>query len=460
MEIADRYAMTRAVIVGAGPAGISAAAVLVAYGIRPILLDEGRLPGGQAYRRPSDPPRLSIEALLGTESAKYRRIHRTFEEVRPHLDYQSESLVWSVFDREVHALRGGRSQMLRFDALILATGAIDRVFPIEGWTLPGVVTLGAAQILLKDQGCLIGRRVVFCGSSPLLYLAALQYRRMGAEVMAVLDTTSFASKFRASPRLLASPATLGRGLGYLAALRRLGVPVRHGVRLRRFEGAMDVEAVLYRDGAGDRRIGCDTVAMGFGLRPETQLAELAGCRLDYDPHFRQWLPVCDADGRSVKGVYLAGDGSAVGGADAAEISGRLAAYAVLEDVGISTPLALRRRLRCRLARLRRFQRGLATAFAWPHEWIRDMADDSLVCRCEEISAGALRQALRAPFGPTEVNRLKAFTRCGMGRCQGRFCGHAAGELAAAVLGRPHREMGWMRAQGPVKPLPVSTLFGG
>ena len=238
------------------------------------------------------------------------------------------------------------------------------------------------------------------------------------------------------------------------------MPVRHGVRLQRFEGTAEVQAVVYRDRRGDQRIDCDTVALGFGLRPETQLAELAGCRLDYDPHFRQWFPLCDADGRGGDGVYLAGDGATVGGADAAEISGQLAAYALLEDIGVSPPLALRRRLRRRLARLRRFQRGLAQAFAWPHDWMRDLPDDSLVCRCEEISAGALREALRASFGPTEVNRLKAFTRCGMGRCQGRFCGLAASELAAAVLDRPHREMGWMRAQAPVKPLPVSTVFGG
>jgi len=166
------------------------------------------------------------------------------------------------------------------------------------------------------------------------------------------------------------------------------------------------------------------------------------------------------DGRGGGGVYLAGDGATVGGADAAEISGQLAAYALLEDVGVVPPHALRGGLRRRLARLRRFQRGLAQAFAWPHEWMRDLPDDSLVCRCEEISAGALRQALRTPFGPTEINRLKAFTRCGMGRCQGRFCGLAASELAAVVLDRPHREMGWMRAQAPAKPLPVSTIFGG
>ncbi|MFL5258476.1 MAG: FAD/NAD(P)-binding oxidoreductase, partial [Hyphomicrobiales bacterium] len=353
--------MTRVVIVGAGPAGIAAAATLVQYGVRPVLFDEGRHPGGQAYGRLPDSPRLSAAALLGRESVKYRRVHETFEKIRPHLAYQPESLVWSIHERELHVLHRGRSRAYDFDALILAPGAVDRVLPIEGWTLPGIVTLGGAQNLLKEQASLAGRRIVFCGSSPLLYLAALQYQRMGAEVAAVLDTTAFAAKIRAMPQLLASPRTLQRGLGYLAALRRLGVPVRHGVRLSRCDGRTGVEAVSYRDRAGEHRIACDSVAMSFGLRPETQLAELAGCRLDYDPWFRQWLPACDPEGRAGEGVYLAGDGATVGGADAAEVSGRLAAYALLEDRGVQPPPAPRRRLRRRLARLRRFQRGLARA---------------------------------------------------------------------------------------------------
>lgn len=454
----DGPPMTRVIIVGAGPAGIAAAATLVRHGIRPVLFDEGRFPGGQAYRRIIDSSRLSAAALLGSEYLKYRRIHDAFERTRPQLAYNPESLVWNIYERELHVLHRGRSRAYAFDAVILAPGAVDRVLPVEGWTLPGVVTLGGAQILLKDQATLVGSRIAFCGSSPLLYLAALQARRMGAEIVAVLDTTPFAEKMRATPELLASPRALGRGLGHLAKLHRLGVMVRHGVRVSRCEGKTGVEAVCYRDRTGEHRVACDAVAMSFGLRPETQLAELAGCRLEYDPWFRQWLPACDADGRAAEGVYLAGDGATVGGADAAEISGRLAAYALLEDRGLARSAMPRRQLRRRLARLRRFQHGLAAAFALPCHWLGELPDDTLVCRCEEISAGALRHTLQASLGPTEINRLKAFTRCGMGRCQGRFCGPAASELAAIALALPHREMGWLRAQGPVKPLPVSTVF--
>ncbi len=331
------------------------------------------------------------------------------------------------------------------------------MLPIRGWQLPGAYTLGGAQVMLKDQGCLIGKRVVFCGSSPLLYLAALQYRKMGAEIVAVLDTTPFARKLAALPKLATNVRTLARGLGYLGTLMRQGVTVRHGVRSLEITGRDGVEGVVYRDAGGAvRSLACDAVAYGFGLRSETQLADLAGCELAYDPTFRQWLPKSDLDGRCGHGVYAAGDGSTIGGADAAELSGMLAAYAVLGDRGIDVLHDEIAKLRRRQKKLRWFQEGLASAFAWPVDWVREIADDVPICRCEGITAGTLRRTVRAEFGGTEINRAKALTRVGMGRCQGRFCGLAATEIAAEALGRPHGEIGRLRGQAPIKPLPMSA----
>ncbi len=374
--------------------------------------------------------------------------------MRDRIDYRPQTLAWAVDDRTLHTLRGNEADTIDFDALILATGATDRTLPVQGWTLPGVFTLGGAQVLLKEHGCLIGRRVVFCGASPLLYLAAKQYRRMGAEIVAVLDTTPFAGKLAAASDLLAAPGTLARGLGTMAALRRAGVVMHHGVTLRAFEGTAAVEAVRFVDRNGkETTLECDAVAFGFGLKPETQLAELAGVPLDYDPVFRQWLPRADTDGRCGN-IYLAGDGATIGGAQAAALTGTLAACAALEDRKIAVTGVDRARVRRQVARLRRFQRGLARAFAWPVEAIHRLDDAVMVCRCEGISAGDLRAALRADFGPTEVNRLKAITRCGMGRCQGRFCALAAAELTAHARGVPLEAVGRLRVQPPVRPLPL------
>ena len=184
---------------------------------------------------------------------------------------------------------------------------------------------------------------------------------------------------------------------------------------------------------------------------------LAGCRLRFDPVFRQFLPETDADGRCGDGVYAAGDGCTIGGADAAEISGRLAAHAMLADLGVATDVRETARLRPRLARLRRFQHGLAAAFAWPHEWLADTDDEVTLCRCENVTLGEVRRVLRADIPPADVNRAKAFTRCGMGRCQGRFCGLALAELMVAEANAPLARMGWLRVQAPVKPLPLGAV---
>jgi NADPH-dependent 2,4-dienoyl-CoA reductase/sulfur reductase-like enzyme len=445
------------VVIGAGPAGIRAAGTLAASGLRPVLLDEAPRPGGQGYRSPAPGIGLDSRAVMGSQFGKFERLHTDFAYLRDRIDHRPGSLVWAIDGRELHILADGRALILPFDALVIASGATDRIMPLPGWTLPGVFSLGGAQIALKDQGCLIGRRVAFCGSSPLLALAAVQYASLGAEIVAVCDTTSLARKIAAAPGLMAAPATLARGLGYLARLRRAGIPLLFGCLPHRIEGEDRVEALVVTDDAGrERRFPCDAVALGHGLKPETQLAELAGAAFAFDDVFRLWLPRIDPDGRAGPGLYLAGDGAAIGGADAAEISGELAALALLSDM--AKPVAQDRmaRLRRRLGRLRRFQRALAGAFAWPYRQAASLPDATMLCRCEGVTVGEVRASLDADLIPPELNRVKAITRCGMGRCQGRMCGPALQEVVAAHAARPVAQVGRLRGQAPVKPVALSA----
>jgi bacterioferritin-associated ferredoxin len=245
------------------------------------------------------------------------------------------------------------------------------------------------------------------------------------------------------------------------ALWRVGVPIHQGVALGAFEGTNGIERVRFGDGGGGERvIACDAVAYGFGLKPETQLADLAGIEFRYDATFRQWLPRADSDGRCGSGVYVAGDGATIGGARAAALTGTLAACAVLDDFRIAASGVARAAARREVGRLRRFQRGLAHAFAWPVDAIYTLDDRTMVCRCEGVTAGELRASVRADFGPSEVNRLKAITRCGMGRCQGRFCGLAAAELTAHAMNMPLLAAGRLRGQAPVKPIPLTLSPAG
>ena len=446
----------RVVIVGAGPAGARAAETLVRHGLKPVVIDEGMRGGGQIYRRPPPGFARRAKSFYGFDAGKARRLHAAFDALAGRIDYRPETLAWNVSRGAVHTLGDGVTGTAAFDALILATGATDRVIPFPGWITPGVFTLGGAQVALKSQGCAVGRRTAFVGTGPLLYLVAWQYAKAGAGVAAVIDSAPAAAKRRALPGLLAGGAALAKGLFYVAALRARGVPIAEGVLPAEVIGGDHVTALRYRDGQGRaREVACDAVATGYGLRSETQLADLAGCAFDFDAARRQWLPAADGDGRAnVPGVYLAGDGAGIAGADAAEARGELAALALAADLGEKVSRARPVALRRRLTRLARFRAGLEAAFPFPAAFAAALDDAAVLCRCEAITAGALRAAAR-DLGAGELNRAKAFTRIGMGRCQGRVCGAAAAEVLADACGVAVAGVGRLRGQAPVKPLPLA-----
>ncbi len=452
-----RVSAPTVIVVGAGPAGVRAAARLVAAGLRPVVIDEGRISGGQIYRRQPAGFRRRAADLYGFEAAKAEALHRDFDALGPKIDYRPESLAWNIYDGALHVVTGERTEALRYDALILATGATDRLLPVAGWTRPGVYSLGGAQIALKAQACAVGARPVFMGTGPLLYLVAYQYAKAGVRPAAILDTSPYRRRIEALPMLAARPAMLAKGFYYSAVLAAKGVTMLTGITPIAIEGVERVACVVFQDSRGRlRRIEGDAVGLGYGLRSETQLADLAHCDFAFDPVAQQYLPVTDSDGRtSAKGVYIAGDGARILGADAAELSGQLAACAALADLGRPAAAAEVGQLRRTLQHMGRFRRGLEHAFAWPAHLAAGLADDVLVCRCEAITAGELRRAA-TELGAPEVNRAKAFSRVGMGRCQGRYCGLAGAEVLAAKLGVPVEQVGRLRGQAPVKPLPMTT----
>ncbi|WHS58568.1 FAD/NAD(P)-binding oxidoreductase [Pseudomonas sp. G2-4] len=439
-------------IIGAGPAGIRAAQTLVAHGVYPVLLDEAARGGGQIYRRQPANFKRSPAKLYGFEAHKASALHQTLDELREQLDYRPDTLVWNAEAGLLDTLHEGRADRLEYASVIVATGATDRILPVPGWTLPGVYSLGAAQIALKFQGCAIGERVVFAGSGPLLYLVAYQYAKAGASVVAVLDSSPFSAQVRALPGLLVQPATLAKGLYYRAWLTAHGIRVHQGANLSRIDGDRRVQSLAWRNAKGEHSLDCDAVAFAHGLRSETQLADLLGCEFSWNALNRAWLPLRDRAGRSsVTGVYLAGDGAGIMGADAAEMAGERAALALLEDLGYLIDPQRCTQLEQSLERIGHFRQGLERAFAFPEGWATDAADSLMICRCEEVSVGDIRQVVGE--GHWEINRVKAHCRVGMGRCQGRMCGAAAAEIIARESGRPVSSVGRLRAQAPIKPLP-------
>jgi NADPH-dependent 2,4-dienoyl-CoA reductase/sulfur reductase-like enzyme len=448
----------RVVIVGGGPAGIRAAERLVEHGLTPILLDEASNVGGRIYQRPPKVPgfRRDAKALYGAEADKAEKLYAAFARIQPKVDYRPGTTVFDISDERLIALRDDRREEIDFDRLILATGAMDRIMPLPGWTLPGVFTLGGAQISLKHQGCAIGHRVAFLGSGPLLFLAAYQYAKAGVNVAAVVTTAPWAGLAANLAGMAAQLGTAAKGATYIAKLVSWRIPIIAAVRPSRIFGTDSVAGIEVLSDGRVRRFDCDAVALGYGLKSESQLAELAGANFVFDRVQNQWLPEIDEYGRLTgrDGLYLAGDGAGIQGADAAELRGRFAAGALLQDSGVALKdaddLGTHKRWH-------RFRIALERAMPFPSHLAKDLPDDTILCRCENIIAGEVRAA--ADQGLRDINRVKAATRLGMGRCQGRVCGIAGAEVLAARLGVSVDSVGRLRGQPPVKPVPIDALAG-
>jgi octopine oxidase subunit A len=453
-----------AIVIGAGPAGLAAASLLAEQQARVVLLDEQPAPGGQIYR--GIERAAEHAALLAALGADYQYGAQLAARFRASgAAYRPGSIVWQVTpQREVWFSEAGGSQQIRAEVVILATGAMERPVPVPGWTLPGVVTAGALQILLKSSGLAPDEPFVVAGSGALLYLLVAQCLAVGARPAAVLDTTARGNEWRAA-RYLPNAASSREGRGYLvkgmamvAVLRRSGVPRFRRVSDMRIEGTDTVSGIAFRSGATHQRIATRIVALHEGVIPAQQLPRSVGCAFAWDDVQRCFAPTVDVWGNSsIDGVLIAGDGGGIGGARAAEHAGRLAAMETLRRLG-RIDATRRDALAGADASARRahmaIRRFLDVLYAPRGEILRP-ADDVTVCRCEEITAGAVRGVVRQGcLGP---NQAKALLRAGMGPCQGRLCGPVVTELIADARGVGPGDVGYYRIRPPLKPITLGEL---
>jgi NADPH-dependent 2,4-dienoyl-CoA reductase/sulfur reductase-like enzyme len=446
-------------IVGAGPAGLAAATLAARSGLDTVLFDEQTAPGGQIYRAVTETP-LRERALLGEDYWHGSELVAPFRE--SGAQYVPAATVWSVSrEREIGiSVAGGGSRLLTARHIILATGALERPLPIPGWTLPGVMTCGAAQILLKSSGLTASGKIVLAGTGPLLWLLAAQYLRAGVKIEALLDTAPTGNWSAALPHLpgflLSSYA--GRGLRLLREVKR-GVKIIRGVTALAAQGSDRVEAVVYRVGSGEEtRLPADVLLLHQGVVPNVNLANSIGCQHRWDETQLCFIPVVDQWGMStVPGIAIAGDGAGIAGAMAAEHRGRIAALDAAYHLGKLDAGGRDRVAAPHFAALGKAERGrrFLDLLYRPGDAFRLPAGDTLVCRCEEVTA---RQVLDAvALGCQGPNQLKSFLRCGMGPCQGRLCGLTVTELIAQARGAPPNEIGYYRLRPPVKPITLAEL---
>jgi NADPH-dependent 2,4-dienoyl-CoA reductase/sulfur reductase-like enzyme len=441
-------------IVGAGPAGMAAAALAAGLGLDTVLIDEQQGPGGQIYRaieQAEEGGPLGADYLAGRPLAAELRASK--------VRYLPSASVWHIDPQGVLYIdRSGHSETLAARHILLAAGAIERPVPIPGWTLPGVMTVGAAQILLKTAGIVPEGRVVLAGQGPLLYLVALQLARAGAPPAALLLTTpsrNYREAARQAGALWPGRRRLFEGLAMIAAVRRAGIPVRHGVRGLTAVGRGRIERVLWQGG----ETACDHLLLHEGVIPNVQASLALQLHHEWDEAQLCWRPALGPWGETSEGaIAIAGDMGGISGAAAAALSGRLAVLGIAARLGRIDDNERGRRarpLRAALAREQAFRPFLDRLYR-PAPWALTPEDDGVIaCRCEEVTAGQIRSAAR--LGASGPNQLKAFTRCGMGPCQGRICGPIVAAILAETLGRPIAEIGTYRPRAPLKPITVGAL---
>jgi len=414
------------VVVGAGPGGLAAAMAASAAGVDVLLLDAAPLPGGQIWRaRQGVAAEPVARALARLASAGVRVL-------------AGSRVVMALPGRTLLVDGPQGARRLRWDRLILATGARERLLPFPGWTLPGVFGAGGLQALVKGGWPIRGRRVVVAGTGPLLLAAASTLRREGARVVGLVEEARSDALARFAGTLAAHPRKALQALRLGASL--LGVPFIRASRVVAVEGDGRVERVLLEgEGGRTRSIACDALAAGWGLTPQTELAQSLGCALA-PRHGAPAIVVDAAQRTSVDGVFAVGECTGVAGAVAAQLQGETAGRVVAAGLGAAPRRPFEHA--ARLAREQAFAAAVASTFAPPADWTKRLHDDTLICRCEDVPWSALR-------GQPDLRSAKLATRCGMGHCQGRLC-H---DTLAAVMHWPR-----LPARPPLSPAPLATLL--
>lgn len=446
------------IVIGAGPAGMAAARTAADGGASVLVLDEQPAAGGQIYRGV-----LGVDArrseILGSDYEAGRPLVQALE--HPQIHYERGAVVWRV-EREgrVAWTNDGAARMAMAARVLVATGAVERPIPIPGWTLPGVMTAGAAQILLKTAG-VIPKDAVLAGAGPLVYLIAQQLIDAGAPPKALVETQDMNAFLRASPHLpraLRGWKPLLKGTKMLATIRGAGVPRHTAAKGLRALGDGAVSGLRFEAGGRTHEIACETLLLHQGVVPNVQITRSLGLPHDWDAAQRCWRPRCDSWGSTeAPAIMIAGDGGGIAGAGAAALTGKLAALEMLRALGHlseSDRDARARPLRKALS-VERAARPMLDALYAPPTEVLSPPDETIVCRCEEVTAGDIRGY--AGLGCLGPNQTKAFGRCGMGPCQGRYCGLTVAEILAEAQGVGPEAVGYYRIRPPLKPVTLGEL---
>lgn len=456
--------MTRefdAIVIGAGPAGMSAAIGMRGQGLSVLVVDEQPAPGGQIWRAVEAVASKPTGVILGDEYRSGADLVARFRACGAV--YEAQTQVWQIETGwRVFIKRDGQAEAVRANQVVLAMGAQERPAPFPGWTLPGVMTVGAAQILLKTSRQVPSEPVWIAGSGPLPLLYMAQLIRTGGKIAGWLDTSPPGGWRRALPWVgtaLSELTEIGKGIAWLHEIRRAGTRRFRGVTSLRALGKDRLKELEFTQANGKTtRVAASLLLSHEGVVPSIHMTQALGCSHSWNEQQSCLTPDLDEWGQTSKpGLYVAGDGAGIGGAKVACVRGELVALGVSLRIGRLTSEAATMQalpIRDKLRGLMRLRPMLDSLYP-PRADIFSPSDDTIICRCEELTAGDIRKATQIALpGP---NQLKAFTRAGMGPCQGRQCGYTVAHIIAEKQQRPVADVGFFRIRPPLKPLTLGEL---
>lgn len=439
-------------VIGGGAGGLSAAIAARGAGASVVVLDERKVGGGQYYKQSADhqvldPQQAEGAALLAAAHDSGARILTGVE-------------LWGAFDDLLFLGQiDGTPLIARPRTAIVATGAYERPVMVPGWTLPGVMTTGAAQTLWRSYRTLPGKRIAVCGSGPLNLQVALELAEGGADVRLVAEAAPapLAHPVDAVAMALADPKLTWKGLMMLRGLKARGVTVRNRTQLERVDPSDTGLIAQFRRASGDMQtVELDALCMNAGFEPQNEILRLLGAKMLYDPAFGQLRTKRDETCETtVENVFAVGDCAGLGGAPAACVEGRIAGRAAAARTGHGDAYDLFSEHR-KLRHHRRFQHRLWRMHRIGPVPAQSIPLETLICRCEEITAGQLTDGMSDK--PSHIGTLKRATRVGMGRCQGRYCGPVAARLVAAHTGKPLEDLSFFAPRVPIKPVSIGAIL--
>ena len=401
-------------VIGAGPAGLEAALAEADRGNAVVLIDAASQLGGQYWRHlPS-----SWGSMSDKEDAVAQRI---FDRVlkSPHITWISQAHVWQAEkigeDFHIFYIKEGVEAKVVAQKVVLATGAYDRTLPIPGWTLPGIMTPGAAQAMIKTHGVLVGQRIVVAGTGPFLLPVATGLAEAGATIVGFFEYNNPLRWVLNLHGLILNPAKVVEALKYFSLLRKNKISIHFRKRVE----SIDSKSAF----VSGKRVDADIVAIGWGFTPDLSIASILGAQLRRSSDGTITVKVDSHQQTSIKGLFAAGESTGIGGSVLARVEGRIAGG----GGG-----------RIKRWRAQVFARGLQRVYPVPVDWQSLLESSTTVCRCEEVTLGDICDSITS-LGAENGRTAKLFTRAGMGLCQGRVCGRNVSEIVAAQTKSPVSE---------------------